>query len=189
MIENLIKSILEQVGILVERRAPEELMKTLPNGQWGLLRKAAPKVLENPHSEANMMTTRLFNHANAVHEALQPHFDKHIADFRSAPMRSDKYVQNLNTEAAMAGVKGRSGRTTDPEARRQRALAGQKGGRSNGGGTYSGGSGGFEPEPEPIDPEPEPDPIDPDPVPTAEVLWSIKLGKIYVGIWKEVELG
>jgi hypothetical protein len=53
----------------------------------------------------------------------------------------------------MAGVKGRSGRTTDPEARRQRALAGQKGGRSSGGGTYSGGGGGFEPEPEPIDPE------------------------------------
>jgi hypothetical protein len=53
----------------------------------------------------------------------------------------------------MSGIKGRSGRTSDPEARRQRALAGQKGGRANGGGAYSGGSGGFDPEPEPIDPE------------------------------------
>lgn len=53
----------------------------------------------------------------------------------------------------MTGVKGRSGKTSDPKARRQRALAGQKGGRSSGGGTYSGGSGGFDSGPDPIDPE------------------------------------
>jgi len=45
-----------------------------------------------------------------------------------------------------------------------------------------------EPEPDPIDPEPEPDPIDPEPVPAnAEVLWKVKLGSIYLGIWKEKE--
>ena len=85
MIDNLIKSILEQIGVLVERQAPEELMKTLPNGQWELLRKTT-KTPENPHTQANAMTSRLFHHANVVHEALQPHIDKHLADFRSTPI-------------------------------------------------------------------------------------------------------
>jgi hypothetical protein len=43
-----------------------------------------------------------------------------------------------------------------------------------------------EPEPEPIEPEPEPIP-DPIPDPARDVLWSIKLGKIYLGIWKDAE--
>jgi hypothetical protein len=61
----------------------------------------------------------------------------------------------------MSGQKGRSGRTSDPEARKQRALAGQKGGRATGGGTYSGGSGGFPPEAEPDTIDPERMPPDP----------------------------
>ncbi len=98
MIDNLIKSILEQIGVLVERQAPEELIKTLPNGQWELLKKSAPKAPSNPHEASNAMTSRLFYHANAVHEALQPHIDKHLAEFRQAPMKPSDHDPNYRVK-------------------------------------------------------------------------------------------
>lgn len=97
MIDSLIKSIMEQIGLLAERRAPQELLKTLPNGQWELLKKSAPQGLaptaSNPHEASNAMVSRLFDHASTLHSALQPHIDKHVEQFRQAPMKPNEWNQ------------------------------------------------------------------------------------------------
>jgi hypothetical protein len=70
--ENLIKSILEQLSIVVDKRSkaqPFELLKTLPNGQWELLNKAdevpsvKPSASPNVHNE---MFTHLFGHMSNI---------------------------------------------------------------------------------------------------------------------------
>jgi len=63
--ENLIKSILEQLSIVVDKRSkaqPFELLKTLPNGQWELLGKSVNLPKTVPHSESNKMFSELFTH-------------------------------------------------------------------------------------------------------------------------------
>ncbi len=42
--DNLIKSIMEQLGVLQSNRQPNELIKSLPNGQWAILQKAVANV-------------------------------------------------------------------------------------------------------------------------------------------------
>lgn len=84
MIDDLIKSIVEQVRVLVDKSTPDELMKTLPNGQWELLNKTKPP-------DSNTMMSHFFNHAQQLHGALQPHVDKHAEQFNRVPLTPSQY--------------------------------------------------------------------------------------------------
>lgn len=78
--ENLIKSILEQLSIVVDKRSkaqPSELLKTLPNGQWELLNKAVPSV--KPPASPDMhkeMLSHLFEHASKITNHLNTNHPK-----------------------------------------------------------------------------------------------------------------
>ncbi len=80
--ENLIKSILEQLSIIANKRSeaqPSELLKTLPNGQWELLNKAGEVPSVKPPAPPNMhkeMLSHLFEHTNKITNFLNTNHPK-----------------------------------------------------------------------------------------------------------------
>lgn len=109
--DNLIKSIIEQLGILLEKKTPDELVKHLPNGQWEILRKAVANIPKGSCTCGAHKTPNANMHYDWC-DGLKP--ASAISKHAGANAKFTELFNNLNTHVKAA----KAGQTADVDGAR-----------------------------------------------------------------------